>query len=167
MAKFVTLINEIKAKKGESQRAVFKSTNLEITITGKHCQNKIQNGGRSRTVELSGDNANIKSVLDTKQNEWTNVDQKAKKSSKPAVNTEPNAFQILDVEESSSGNDQNSKEANHPKGSSKDSTRRRKLPKFEGKGLREDPSNNVVTMKESTTKQSQEKAVLVICDSIW
>ena len=90
------------------------------------------------------------------------MDQKATKSSKPAVNTEPNAFQILDVEGSSSGNDQNSKEANHPKGPSKDSTRRRKLPKFEGKGLREDPSNNVVTMKESTTKQSQEKAVLVI-----
>jgi hypothetical protein len=112
--------------------------------------------------ELSGDNANIKSVLDMKQDEWTNVDQKATKSSKPAVNTEPNAFQILDVEESSSGNDQNSKEANHPKGPSKDSTRRRKLPKFESKGLREDPSNNVVTMKESTTKQSQEKAVLVI-----
>ena len=111
---------------------------------------------------LSGDNANIKSVLDMKQDEWTNVDQKAKKSSKPAVNMEPNAFQILDVEESSSGNDQNSKEANHPKAPSKDSTRRRKLPKFEGKGLREDPSNNVVTMKESTTKQSQEKAVLVI-----
>ena len=53
IAKIMTLINEIKAKKeGESQRAVFKSTNLEITITGKHCQNKIQNGGRNRTVEF-------------------------------------------------------------------------------------------------------------------
>jgi hypothetical protein len=38
--------------------------------------------------ELSGDNSNIKSVLVMKQNEWTNVDQKTKKSSKPAVNTE-------------------------------------------------------------------------------
>jgi hypothetical protein len=54
--------------------------------------------------ELSGDNANIKCVLDIKQNKWTKADQKAKKSSKPAINKEkipltPNAFQILDVEE--------------------------------------------------------------------
>jgi hypothetical protein len=46
------------------------------------------------------------------------LSKKAKKSSNPAANTEkipltPNTFQILDVEESSSGNDQNSKEANH------------------------------------------------------
>jgi hypothetical protein len=70
------------------------------------------------------------------------LSKKAKKLSNPAANTEkisltPNAFQILDVEESSSGNDQNSKEANHPRGPSKNSIRRRKLPKFKGKGLRE------------------------------
>jgi hypothetical protein len=47
-----------------------------------------------------------------------------------------------------------------------DSTRCRKLPKPEGKELREDTGNNVVTMKKSSTKQSQEKAVLVIGDSI-
>ena len=119
--------------------------------------------------ELSGDNANIECVLDIKQNEWTKADQKAKKSSRPAINKEkipftPNAFQILDVEESSS--DQTSKEANHPRGSPKDSTRCRKRPKPERKEWREDRGNNVVTMKKSSTKQSQEKAVLVIGDSM-
>ena len=84
--------------------------------------------------ELSGDNVNIKCVFDIKQNEWTKADQKAKKSSKLAINKEkipltPNAFQILDVEESSSGNDQNSKEANHPRGPPKDSTRCKKASK--------------------------------------
>jgi hypothetical protein len=72
------------------------------------------------------------------------LSKKAKKLSNPAANTEkisvtPNAFQILDVEESSYGNDQNSKEANHPRGPSKKSIHRRKLPKFKGKGLREVP----------------------------
>jgi hypothetical protein len=38
-----------------------------------------------------------------------------------------------------------------------DSTRFRKLPKPEGKELREEPGNNVVTMKKSSTKQSQER----------
>jgi hypothetical protein len=137
IANIMTLINEIKAKQEEeSQRAVFKSTNLEITIKTLSEQNNKMAGEIEQlnlsVSELSGDNANIKCVLDIKQNEWTKADQKAKKSSKPAINKEkipltPNAFQILDVEESSSGNDQNSKEANHPRGPPKDSTRCRKL----------------------------------------
>ena len=165
IANIMTLINEIKAKQEEeSQRAVFKSTNLEITIKTLSEQNNKMAGEIEQfnlsVSELSGDNANIKCVLDIKQNEWTKTDQKAKKSSKPAINKEkipltPNAFQVLDVEEPSSGNYQNPKEANHPRGSPKDSTRCRK-----------DPGNNVVTMKKSSTKQSQEKAVLVIGDSM-
>jgi hypothetical protein len=81
--------------------------------------------------ELSGDNANIKCVLDMKQNY-----QQGKTINKENIPLTPNAFKILHVEESSSGNDQNSKEANHPRGPPKDSTRRRKLPKPEGKELR-------------------------------
>jgi hypothetical protein len=133
IANIMTLINEIKAKQEEeSQRAIFKSTNLEITIKTLSEQNNKMAGEIEQlnlsVSELSGDNANIKCVLDIKQNEWTKTDQKAKKSSKPAINKEkipltPNAFQVLDVEEPSSGNHQNSKEANHPRGSPKDSTR--------------------------------------------
>jgi hypothetical protein len=133
IANIMTLINEIKAKQEEeSQRAVFKSTNLEITIKKLSEQNNKMAGEIEQlnlsVSELSGDNANIKSVLDIKQNEWTKTDQKAKKSSKPAINKEkipltPNAFQVLDVEEPSSGNHQNPKEANHPRGSPNDSTR--------------------------------------------
>jgi lysophospholipase L1-like esterase len=176
IANIMTLINEIKAKQEEeSQRAVFKSKNLEITIKTLSQQNDTMAGEIEQlnlsVSELSGDNANIKCVLDIKQNEWTKTDQKAKISSKPAINKEkipltPNAFQVLDVEEPSSGNHQNPKEANHPRGSPKCSTRCRKRPKPEGKELREDPGNNVVTMKKSFTKQSQEKAVLVIGDSM-
>ena len=176
IANIMTLINEIKAKQEEeSQRTVFKSTNLEITIKTLSEQNNKMAGEIEQlnlsVSELSGDNANIKCVLDIKQNEWTKTDQKAKKSSKPAIIKEkipltPNAFQVLDVEEPSSSNHQNPKEANHPRGSPKDSTRCRKRPKPEGKELREDPGNNVVTMKKSSTKQSQEKAVLVIGDSM-
>ena len=120
IANIMTLINEIKAKQEEeSQRAVFKSTNLEITIKTLSEQNNKMAGEIERlnlsVSELSGDNANIKCVLDIKQNEWTKTDQKAKKSSKPAINKEkipltPNAFQVLDVEEPSSGNHQNPKE---------------------------------------------------------
>jgi hypothetical protein len=131
IANIMTLINEIKAKqKEESQRAVFKSTNLEITIKKLSEQNNKMAGEIEQlnlsVSELSGDNANIKCVLDMKQNEWTKMDQKAKKLSKPAINKEkipltPNAFQVLDVEEPSSSNHQNPKEANHPRGSPKDS----------------------------------------------
>ena len=72
-----------------------------------------------------------------KQNKWTKVAEKAKKSTKSAVNTDkiiltPNAFQMLDVEESSPCNDHSTKEANQTRRPSKDNpTRRRNLPKFE------------------------------------
>ena len=65
----MTLINEIKAKQEEeSQRAVFKSTNLEITIKTLSEQNNKMAGEIEQlnlsVSELSGDNANIKCVLD-------------------------------------------------------------------------------------------------------
>jgi hypothetical protein len=84
--------------------------------------------------ELSGDNANIKCVLDMKQNYL-----QGKTINKENIPLTPNAFKILYVEESSSGKDQNSKEANHPRGPPNDSTRRRTLPKPEGKELRNPP----------------------------
>ena len=76
IANIMTLINEIKAKQEEeSQRAVFKSTNLEITIKTLSEQNNKMAGEIEQlnlsVSELSGDNANIKCVLDIKQNEWT------------------------------------------------------------------------------------------------
>ena len=59
-------------------------------------------------VELDGDIANIKCVLDIKQNDWTKVDTKAKKSTRN-MNTnkiplKSNTFQTLDVEESNPSN---------------------------------------------------------------
>jgi hypothetical protein len=106
--------------------------------------------------ELSGDNANIKCVLDIKQNEWTKADQKAKKSSKPAINTEKipftyNAFQILDVEESSSGNDHIfSKEANHPRGQND-------LVREEPKKVAADMESLINKAKAHTTKVNNHK----------
>ena len=81
----MTLVAEIKTKQlEETQRAESKSAKLEININALSEQNNKMAAEieqlKSTIVELDGDNANIKCVLDIKQNEWTKVDTKAKKS---------------------------------------------------------------------------------------
>ena len=109
----MTLVAEIKTKQlEETQRAESKSAKLEININALSEQNNKMAAEieqlKSTIVELDGDNANIKCVLDIKQNEWTKVDAKAKKSTRN-VNTnkiplKANTFQTLDVEESNPSN---------------------------------------------------------------
>ena len=103
----MTLVAEIKTKQlEETQRAESKSAKLEININALSEQNNKMAAEieqlKSTIVELDGDNANIKCVLNIKQNEWTKVDTKAKKSTRN-VNTnkiplKANTFQMLDVE---------------------------------------------------------------------
>ena len=87
---------------------------IQININALSEQNKNKQL-KSTIVELSGDNANIKCVLDIKQNEWTKVDTKAKKSTRN-MNTnkiplKANTFQTVDFEESNPSNGYNYKEA--------------------------------------------------------
>ena len=107
--------------------------------------------------ELSSDNANIKCVLDIKQNEWTKVTKKAKKLNNPAVkniNPTSNTFQVLDIEETNptNGNAHNNTEAKQTRGPSKDNlTRYRKLPEFKDKDTRKGHSRTADTTTKSTT----------------
>ena len=120
---------------------------------------------KSTVVELSGDNANIKCILDIKQNEWTKVDTKAKKSMKTANTNEiplkANTFQTLNVEESNPGDDCNYNEASQAKTTSKDSPVHHRKGKEWNKG----PQNTANTNKRHK-QGKQEKAVLVIGDSM-
>ena len=79
----MTLVTEIKTKQlEETQLAESKLAKLQININALSEQkNKMAaeiEQLKSTVVELSGDNANIKCILDKKQNEWTKVDTKAK-----------------------------------------------------------------------------------------
>ena len=104
------LVTEIKTKQlEETQLAESKSAKLQININAllSEQNNKMAAESeqlKSTVVELSRDNANIKCILDIKQNEWMKVDTKAKKSTKTANTNEiplkANTFQTLNVEES-------------------------------------------------------------------
>ena len=183
IANIMTLVAEIKAKQQEeSQRAVSDATKFEITIKTLSAQNNKMAAEiellKSGMSELSSDNANIKCVLDIKQNEWTKVTKKAKKLNNPAVkntkkiNPTSNTFQVLDIEEANptNGNAHNNTEAKQTRGPSKDNlTRYRKLPEFKDKDTRKGHSSTADTTTNSTTKYNQpkqEKAVLVIGDSM-
>ena len=116
---------------------------------------------KSTIVELDGDNANIKCVLDIKQNEWTKVDTKAKKSTRN-MNTnkiplKANTFQTLDVEESNPRNGYNYKEASQTKTTLKGSPTHHRNRKESNM----DPRNTADTNKRHN-QEKQEKAVLVI-----
>ena len=79
----MTLVTEIKTKQlEETQLAESKLAKLRININSLSEQNNKMAAEieqlKSTVVELSGDNANIKCILDIKQNEWTKVDTKAK-----------------------------------------------------------------------------------------
>ena len=166
----MTMVAEIKTKQlEETQRAESKSAKLEININALSEQNnKIAaeiEQLKSTIVELDGDNANIKCVLDIKQNEWTKVDTKAKKSTRN-MNTnkiplKANAFQTLDVEESNPSNGYNYKEASQTKTTSKGSPTHHRNRKESNM----DPRNTAETNKRHN-QEKQEKAVLVIGDSM-
>ena len=188
----MTLVAEIKTKQlEETQRAESKSAKLEININALSEQNNKMAAEieqlKSTIVELDGDNANIKCVLDIKQNEWTKVDTKAKKSTRN-VNTnkiplKANTFQMLDVEESNPRNGYNHKEASQTKTTSKGRPthhRNRKESNMDPRNTADtnkrthhrnrkesnmDPRNTADTNKRRN-QEKQEKAVLVIGDSM-
>ena len=166
----MTLVAEIKTKQlEETQRAESKSAKLEININALSEQNNKMAAEieqlKSTIVELDGDNANIKCVLDIKQNEWTKVDTKAKKSTRN-VNTnkiplKANTFQMLDVEESNPRNGYNHKEASKTKTTSKGKPTHHRNRKESNM----DPRNTADTNKRRN-QEKQGKAVLVIGDSM-
>ena len=166
----MTLVTEIKTKQlEETQLAESKSPKLQININALSEQNNKMAAEieqlKSTVVELSGDNANIKCILDIKQNEWTKVDTKAKKSTKTANTNEiplkASTFQTLTVEESNPGDDYNYNEESQAKTTSKDSPVHHRKRKELSKG----PQNTAKTNKRHK-QEKQEKAVLVIEDSM-
>ena len=148
----MTLVTEIKTKQlEETQLAESKSPKLQININALSEQSNKMAAEieqlKSTVVELSGDNANIKCILDIKQNEWTKVDTKAKKSTKTANTNEiplkASTFQTLTVEESNPGDDYNYNEESQAKTTSKDSPVHHRKRKELSKG----PQNTANTNK--------------------
>ena len=83
----MTLVADVETKQlEETQQAESKSAKLEININALSEQNNKMAAEieqlKSTIVEVDGDNANIKCVLNIKQNEKTKVDTKAKKSTR-------------------------------------------------------------------------------------
>ena len=183
IANIMTLVTEIKTKQQEeSQWEVSDATKFEITVKKLSAQNNKMAAKiellKSSMSELSSDNANIKRVLDIKQNELTKVTEKAKKLNNSAVknmnktNPTPNTFQVLDIKVTNptNGNAHNNTEAYQTGGPPKNNlTCYRKLPEFKDKDTRKGQSSIADTTTKSTTmynQPKQEKAVLVTGDSM-